>query len=172
MSGDVEIRRLEIGEAEAYRIIRLEALAGAPEAFSSRYEIEAVKPIESFAERLAASVVCVACLDGQIVGMAGLAPAPLDHARGAFVWGLYVRPEARGRGVARRLMDALLRVGADAFDEVRLVVFAEIIGAIRLYESLGFTRIGSSPRATPDGKGRRELIAMVWLPGANLEDRN
>jgi ribosomal protein S18 acetylase RimI-like enzyme len=162
MPENIQIRRLGVTEADAYREIRLAALAGAPEAFSSRYEVEAAQPIESFAEQLASSIVCVACVDGEIVGLGSLAPAPVDRdPTGSFVSGVYVRPETRGRGVARRLMDALLSAGADVFDEVRLDVFAENLGALALYERLAFSRIASSLRMAPDGRGQREALTMV-----------
>jgi putative acetyltransferase len=55
---------------------------------------------------------------------------------------VFVRPEARRRGVARALTEhAIETIRARGYLRVRLGTQSTAIGAQRLYESLGFTRI-------------------------------
>ena len=71
----MQIRRLEPGNALAFRAIRLEALRESPAAFGSSYEEEAVLPLEAFAARLTARsdrTMFGAFVDTAIVGLAGV----------------------------------------------------------------------------------------------------
>jgi ribosomal protein S18 acetylase RimI-like enzyme len=73
------------------------------------------------------------------VGSAGL--ARIDEHR-AEIRRLWVRPEARRRGVARDLTNAcLLRAAALGYAQVVLDVVPSRVGAIALYRSLGFREI-------------------------------
>src|SRR5712692_8242742 len=66
-----EIRRLRVADVEDYRTIRLAALRTEPEAFGSVYDIEVTRPVDSFVERLASSIVLGAYAGERIVGVAG-----------------------------------------------------------------------------------------------------
>jgi ribosomal protein S18 acetylase RimI-like enzyme len=62
---------------------------------------------------------------------------------------MYVRAEARGKGVAKGLMTACLeRMRDDGYASVRLETVTFMIDAIALYEAFGFTRSGPF-RAVP-----------------------
>ena len=55
---------------------------------------------------------------------------------------MYVRPVARGRGLGRRLGEAALEAAAElGYERVRLDTVAEMVGARRIYEALGFAEI-------------------------------
>ena len=62
---------------------------------------------------------------------------------------LYVRPQARGQGVAKALVDALLKEAAElGYHEVKLDTLPQMETAIALYKSFGFADIppyGSHP---------------------------
>lgn len=156
------IRRLAAADASDYRDIRLAALRGAPEAFSSSYEIEAARAPEAFIERLTTSEVHAARCDGRIVGVAGLAATPGAKAlhRG-FIWGMYVRPEFRRAGVAGRILDAILAAAGERFEQVTLDVAAGNGAALALYERFGFIRYGAAPRALKTASGYQDEILMV-----------
>jgi ribosomal protein S18 acetylase RimI-like enzyme len=55
---------------------------------------------------------------------------------------MYVRPESRGRGVARRLTEHAIAVAtARGYSRLRLGTLPDMLAAQRLYASLGFRRI-------------------------------
>lgn len=63
----------------------------------------------------------------------------LSHPPHAEIKTLFVAPEARGRGLGRRILERLLaEAQAQGFAEVRLETVAFMTDAIRLYRALGF----------------------------------
>lgn len=87
-------------------------------------------------------IACMASIDGEDVGMGAVCiqkemPSP-DNPSGrcAYVMSIYTRPEARGRGVGRAVVETLIAYAhARGADKVYLEATDE--GA-PLYESLGF----------------------------------
>ncbi|MBV9812189.1 MAG: GNAT family N-acetyltransferase, partial [Acetobacteraceae bacterium] len=122
-----------------YRRIRLAALTDAPDAFGSSFEIEREQPETAYRERLVSSVVCGGYIGTEIVGMAGLAREDGPKRRHkAMLWGVYVQPQARGRGIATALLGELLRTADADVEQVLLTVVSDNAVAIALYRTLGF----------------------------------
>lgn len=142
----VRIRRVEPHEWEALRALRLRALATDPTAFGRTYAEESALPDAGWRERAAQGaaglvrVMLVAEDEGRLVGMAGAWRMP-DGA--SELYGMWVAPEARRRGLARGLIDGAASwargVGASPFF---LWVEAENEGARRAYERCGFVAVG------------------------------
>jgi len=87
----------------------------------------------------------VAELDGQVVGSAGLHPAPQVRRRHVAMLGISVAPEAQGRGVGRALMQALCDY-ADHWGQIlriELTVFTDNARALALYQRFGFRHEGT-----------------------------
>lgn len=134
----------------------------------------------------------VAVLDGRAVGAAHA--YPVDWSRGAdrsFLppdriahmavfdemqdWGSYflsavaVLPEARGRGIAARLIDRVERRARDGgFDRISLHVWADNAPARRLYDRLGFEEIGRAaiaPHPRLPRRGGSVLLRRRITPG-------
>ena len=147
-TAEVQIRQLTPKDAALYRSIRLEGLKESPEAFGSTFEAEFTKPLAWFFDRLSSSVVFGAIrdakiLDAKILGVAGFAVRDGEkEAHKGLLWGMYVRPDARGAGVARRLVEAVI---AYARARVELIQLSVVVGneqARRLYARLGFVEYG------------------------------
>jgi len=140
---DIYIRQLTPGDAALYRGIRLAGLKESPEVFGSTFQAEFTKPLAWFFNRLSSSDVFGAFLDAKILGVAGFATRPGEkEAHKGLLWGMYVRPEARGAGVARRLVEAVI---AHARRRVELIQLSVVVGnehARRLYAGLGFVEYG------------------------------
>jgi len=140
---DIHIRQLTPGDAALYRSIRLEGLKESPEAFGSTFDAEFTKPLAWFFDRLSSSVVFGAIRDARILGAAGFAVRQEEkEAHKGLLWGMYVRPDARGAGIARRLVEAVI---AYARARVELVQLSVVVGneqARRLYARLGFVEYG------------------------------
>ena len=143
------LRRLSASDAEGFRELRLEGLRNHPEAFGSSWEEESEKPLAWFRERLEKSTVLAGVADdGQILGVAALAvQEALKTRHKGFLWGMYVRPEARGTGLAAALVERLLSEAQGTVEEVQLVVVTTNEAAIRLYSRYGFKPYGIERRA-------------------------
>ena len=94
-------------------------------------------------------------------GFARFAGDKLDHK--GLVWGMYVRPEARGRGVA----DAFDAGAHRARTGLRVPPAADGHGGQcegrAFYERQGFRLYGIEPRAVRQGDDLRDE-ALMWLP--------
>lgn len=136
------IRRLGIDDAEAYRVLRLEALLNKPEAFSSSYEDEVGQPMAFFVDRVSRMFGCF--VGEALVGMAGLIVAAGTKTRHkGLIVSVYLRPAHRGHGLARQLMDFVIAEARGAgLAQVQLAVTVGNVPAERLYVGLGFQAYG------------------------------
>jgi ribosomal protein S18 acetylase RimI-like enzyme len=139
----IELRRLSPADAHLFREIRLDGLQRAPDAFSSTFEVESVQPLSFFADRLNNSTVFGAFRGSELVGVAGFAVqhGP-KHAHKGTLWGMYVRPEARRAGIARRLVQAVIEHARVRVEQIHLSVVSDNQSARRLYVSFGFEEYG------------------------------
>lgn len=164
------IRPLCPADLQQYRSLRQRALREEPTAFASAPEDDAQLAdavIESRLQQTARQVM-LGAFDGDVlVGISGLlreSRVKLSHK--AWVVGFYVAPEARGRGIARRLLARTLEhAGAmPGLRQVNLGVNAGNVAARRLYESMGFVPFGLE-RAfmRVDGVAHDELNMVHFL---------
>lgn len=137
------------------KLLRLEALLAEPAAFASSYEDELAFRDEVWRTRLTSAyerdgnLTFFAEVDGALIGMAGAgwsSKTKLRHV--AEVYGVYVSPNMRGRGLASRLMSRLLAElrSLGWIEKARLDVNVESQAAARLYEKLGFAIVGTARR--------------------------
>ena len=146
----MDIRRLRSGDGDQLRDIRLRALADAPYAFSSSFDREASLGPEFWDRRVAESergdtdAVFVAVERGQSFAMAGAYFAGRHH-KLAVLWGMWVDPRARRRGLGRNLVEAVEAWARQANAE-RLELAVTDCEASRpaaaLYSKLGFVETG------------------------------
>jgi len=144
----MEIRELSPDDAAAFVALRLEALLDSPEAFASSHEEERDMSLAAVAERMQpsdTSLVFGMCDGERLVASVGLVrEGHLKLAHKAFVWGVYVTPAYRRRGIGRRLMAHALEAAAamPGLRQVNIGVNAGNRPAIALYEGLGFEAFG------------------------------
>jgi RimJ/RimL family protein N-acetyltransferase len=160
---DIEIRRLaqeNAADPGLYRDIRLEALRANPEAFGSTFETENAQPSSWFFDRLGTSTVLGAFHDTKLVAIAGFAiQQGQKRAHKGLLWGMYVRPGARGTGVGRRLIEAVLELARRRVELIQLTVVQDNAQARRLYASLGFQDYGLEKNALKhDGRYYDEVL--------------
>jgi len=162
----ITIRQLTPADAADYRAIRLAALRGVPEAFGFTYEAEVDRPMEAFAQRLATTVVLGAYDGASIVGMVGFKQQTgAKDAHKGFVWGFYVAPEVRGRGVGVALVDAVVAAATGVVEQITLSVVRTNVAAVALYARCGFETYGVEPRALKSANGYDDEVLMVrFLP--------
>jgi ribosomal protein S18 acetylase RimI-like enzyme len=145
----VIVRRIEEGEGELLRSLRLAALSDAPSAFGSGYEAEAVRTSEEWEKRAAALATSTTrstwfAVDegGEVLGLIG-GYRPEPESGTVELVSMWTAPQARRLGLARQLVDVVVgwarEVGAT---RVSLWVTRGSEPAQRLYESMGFVETG------------------------------
>ena len=169
---DIHTRQLTPADAAVYRGIRLEGLNRNPEAFGSTFEAEFSKPLAWFFDRLSSSQVFGAFRGPEILGIAGFAVRQGEkESHKGLLWGMYVRPEARGAGVARRLVDAVIEFARDRVELIQLSVVMGNEQARRLYARLGFVEYGIERNSLKhDGRYYDEILMALDLVSASDRD--
>ena len=162
-ANEPEIRRLDAAAARAHldglAAVLVDCVEGGASVrylapLSHEQAREAFSTVADDVER-GSRVLLAAFLDGALVGTVQVAPAQQPNSpHRAEIVQLLVRRSARRRGVARRLMER-------AEDEARaegktLLVLDTVTGdaAERLYERIGWTKVGVIPSYAlyPDGR--------------------
>lgn len=162
------IRLLQRNDVEAYRKLRLLALQESPYSFGSTFEEEVSLTEEEMTQRLGDGennwVMGAFAEDGPLVGMVGFFRQQKERTRHkGEVWGMYIHPEARGAGLGRKLMKALLAYARtlEGLEQIQLAAVAGNEGAYRLYTALGFQSYGKEPRAAKINGEYQDDVMMV-----------
>ena len=74
---------------------------------------------------------------------------------------MYVRPAARGSGLAERLVEAVADHAFGRVELLQLSVASDNEAAIRLYRKAGFSEYGHEMKALKDGERYFDEILMV-----------
>ncbi len=167
----VELRLLTPDYAEAFWHLRLEALSNDPASFADSAEEHLTTTVETVREHLrkgdaACNFVIGAFEDEKLIGTAGFFRRMHNKERHkGHIWGVYVRPESRGKGVASSLMKEIVRRARaiDGLEQITLVASATL-PAQRLYQALGFESYGIEPHSLKLGDQYIDDVLMVlWL---------
>jgi ribosomal protein S18 acetylase RimI-like enzyme len=150
----MQIRFLTADDADEWSRLRVQSLKGDPEAFGSFVEEHQTLTVSDIRKRIGSSAedsfVVGAFEDKILVGMAGFfrEKGPKRQHKG-FIWGVYVSPEQRRRGLARQLFTKIFeRVRQiHGVEQVLISVASTQSAAANLYHSLGFETFGIEPRA-------------------------
>jgi len=134
----VLVRETVDDDWQALRDIRLEALRNAPEAFASSYERELDRPEAHWRERSARGNTFLAFI-AEVSAPAGLAGGYQEDPDTMHLVSMYVRPEARGRGVGEALVAAVAQwAKANGATSLHLWVTETNTPARLLYDRCGF----------------------------------
>ncbi|MDE1010379.1 MAG: GNAT family protein [Paraburkholderia fungorum] len=161
MNSALLIRQLGPADRDAYFQLRLRGLKAHPESFGQGYEealakgasqhdamlqgVRAAKGDFLLGAYAVNAAVNAAPANAPLIGVVGLLRSQRDKEQHkAAVIGMYVAPEAAGRGVGRALLNALLERAAqvEGLRQIQLIVNSQNEAARKLYESLGFRRYG------------------------------
>lgn len=171
----MKLRILEEADAALYWALRLRALREEPETFGSSYVEVADRPLAEVAARLRPHLeppegCTIGALEGgQLLGTVTCMREPRQKvAHKATITGMYVAPEARGRGTGKALLEAAIARarGWNGVEQVILTVVSTNAVALGLYTALGFTPFGREPHALKlDGRYLDEDYLLLWLHG-------
>jgi GNAT superfamily N-acetyltransferase len=167
---EISVRALGEEDWQEYREIRLEALKESPEAFVATHDEESGYEESRWRDRMNRSRRLLATVDEAPTGVVcvGRSKSGPDVAE---LFGLWVRPDARGTGVAWRLVEA----GAHQAREDGRTHLAYWVGtdngrAVAFASSFGFRPTENRrPMRVPsaDGDGDETEIAMVLPLGSD-----
>jgi GNAT superfamily N-acetyltransferase len=161
-----EIRVLTAEDAGALKDHWLPGLLEHPEAFAISGEEFEQLSADDIAARFFSSpnfVLWGAFQGGNLVGFVGTSRDPrpkLKHRLG--VGPMYVTPEARGRGVGRALMDAVIAWAREqGVEQLHLSVTVGNGPAERLYSACGFVSYGVEKAGLKVGEAAYDLELLV-----------
>lgn len=162
-----DIRPLGPADAAAFRANRLQALYDHPLDFGSTHATEALLPLAHFEAQLAGNLVLGAFAGESLLGVAALQFRDKAKERHrAYLWGVHVRANARGGGVAGPLVDAALAAGFARVEQIELSVRVGNATAEALYRSRGFVPYGTERHSYKVDDVYSDNILMVcWRPG-------
>lgn len=141
MEQDIEIRNIEPGDNVAIAAIIRSVLEefGANKPGTVYFDKETDHLYELFSNT-PGSMYRVATYQGKLLGGAGIFPTPALPEGTCELVKMYLLPEARGKGVGRKLMDAAFtKAVAVGYTTIYIETMPELTRAIGLYEKLGFT---------------------------------
>ena len=146
------IRMLTEADVEAYVALRREALLDTPLAFAASPDDDFASSADSLRSQLAKAPdwVIFGAFDAALVGSCGLIrDRHIKAMHKMHLWGMYVTPSHRGRGVGRQLLAAAIdhARSVHGVDWIFLGVTSAASAARCLYERAGFEIWGTEPDA-------------------------
>ena len=138
---ETELRIASPHDWEDFKAVRLRALADSPTSFGATLADATAQPDTAWRDRLGVpGPTIIVYLGENPVAMGGLfAPEGVSD---AFIWGMWVAPEVRGRGLGRAVLLELLGHASRLGRTVLLHVTEGNDGARALYEANGFVPTG------------------------------
>jgi ribosomal protein S18 acetylase RimI-like enzyme len=149
---ETEIRVLSEADVDAFWRLRLDALKNEPASFGATFEESVDKTLAEVVKQLKATEdsFVMGAFAPHLVGMVGLYRRNgLKLRHKGNIWGMYVAPEGRGKGIGRALIQALVAhvVSLSSYEQLVLTVVTTNEVARRLYLSLGFKTYGTETAA-------------------------
>ena len=167
---EITVRVLEESEWSLYREVRLRALAESPGSFAATLAEEADRGERFWRDRMTRSFRLLAERGSVAVGIVSLGRYEQEPSAGE-VFGLYVVPEARGGGVAWRLVEAAEALAVrQAYVQLYYWVGTENGRAVGFAQNFGFrTTDYRRPSRGSDADPGEEIAMVLSLePDATL----
>ena len=167
------VRRVRAGEGGLVRRLRLAALADAPHAFSSALAAEQSQPDDLWEGRAARQAnghreCCfLAFLDDVAVALVAAFRTP-EATPTAELVSMWVAPEARRQGLAKRLVDTVVNWAHDGgLEAVELWVTRGNAPALEAYRRAGFIPVGGMERLPHGTCGEGQKMVRLISEGSS-----
>lgn len=143
------IRRLRTVDSLIFKQMRLESLLNHPDAYQASWEEENRKSAAWFEERIKQNVIFGAFTpESRLIGLCCYKrPRELKSAHKGILWGMYVAPDYRGKGVSLQLLNHTISHARLRAHILLLSVTSSNLAAYRLYQKAGFCEYGQEPDA-------------------------
>ncbi|HEY1949824.1 MAG TPA: GNAT family N-acetyltransferase [Bryobacteraceae bacterium] len=162
------IRLLGEEDAAEWWNLKMEALRTEPLAFGKAFEEHLVTTVAAIAERFrnrSPDNFSLGAFDGgKLVGIATFArEAGLKERHKGHIYGVYVTPAQRRKGVARALIATLLSKAREdtSVEQILLAAATQQKAARQLYRHFGFETYGIEPRALKVGSAYVDEEHMI-----------
>ncbi len=145
---NMNIRLLTPNDWQVWQHIRLQGLQNNPEAFGSSYEEECNQSQDELKSYLEKNAVFASFVGEELVGCAGF--YTLDKFKKkhiGFLYGIYVSPEHRGKGIADQLLRVVVGHAKSLVLQLHLTCVTTQSSAFYLYKKHGFRAFGTEPRS-------------------------
>lgn len=161
----MDIKLLTKNEWLSWKNIRLEALKNTPEAFGSSFEEESNLLDKDFQQTFIKNNVFGAFKNDELIGCAAFSCLhTLKTKHRGILWGMYIKPEYRGEGVADNLLNTVILFAKSKVIQLHLTCVANNNHAVKFYQRNGFEICGTVPRALKiDTQYYDELLMVLML---------
>ena len=171
----ISVRRIQIGEGELFKQMRLTSLRESPSAFASTYESALNRSSESWSEQADNSAggsdraTFIAFSGDSPIGIVALY-RDKDRIDTGEVLQVWVSPEHRGKGVAAYLMDAVFCWAREnGFRRVLATITQGNIKALKFYQKYGFRLVRKTLLDGPENFLIKEIeVEQTHAPDALL----
>jgi len=169
----ISVRRIQIGEGELFKRMRLISLHESPSAFASTYESALNRSYESWSEQ--ADSTAQGSDRATFIAFSGDLPigiAALYRDKGRIEVGevlqVWVAPEYRGKGVALDLMNSVFQwAGENGFRKIMATITKGNTRALRFYRKYGFNL---ADEVSLDGPGDPFMMKEIEVEQAHAPD--
>lgn len=145
---DIEIRELNANDTDSFIELKKVGLSTDPSAFVADIEDDAPNYQNNVRNRIKnASIsngdIILGAYDNNLIGIVAVTRHKNKKRRHkADLHGMYLRPEYRGIGLGRELLNRILKMAEkmEGLEEIELVVASNNENVLRLYEKVGFEK--------------------------------
>jgi ribosomal protein S18 acetylase RimI-like enzyme len=158
----MNIKGLTEEDWKIWKTLRLEALKDTPESFGSSLEEELAWSDSYFKDTLTKNDIFGVFLDDLLVSCACFYTLNSDKTKHrGVIWGMYTRPEYRGKGIASALIQTIIHHALSRVIQLHLTCVTTNPAALALYQKYGFMIYGTEPKALKIGDTFFDEYLMV-----------
>jgi ribosomal protein S18 acetylase RimI-like enzyme len=158
----IEVRKLRSERWREVRELRLRALKTDPAAFGSAYEEEENLPEEEWQRRMKNAIFALSEDNKPVGTITYVFSDRVKSKHIARIFGVYVNPDYRGRGIGKKLLEKALELIRQNKDIVKVQLFVnrKQEAAFRLYKGMGFDVVGQMNKEIKIGDSFYDELIM------------